>query len=71
MAQNTLPREAIRALTEAAGLSLTEEQFADLIEAYQAYAPVLNRLPRDPPFSAEPAHVFDPRRFMPDGGSNR
>ena len=71
MAQDTLSGEAIKATAEAAGLTLTDEQLADLVAAYRAYAPALARLPRNLPFSAEPAHVFDPRRFMPDEGSRR
>jgi hypothetical protein len=55
----------IRAMTRMAGHDLTEQQFVDLVAAYRLYEPVLARLPRDLPPSAEPAHIFDPRSFMP------
>ena len=57
--------EDIRAMTRIAGHELNEEQFQDLVAAYRLYEPVLARLPRDLPPSAEPAHIFDPRSFMP------
>lgn len=59
--------EDIRAMTRMAGHELTEQQFDDLVTAYRLYEPVLARLPRDLPPSAEPAHIFDPRTFMPEG----
>jgi hypothetical protein len=65
MSDFSLPTETIRAIAEAAGLKLTDEQFADLVAAYRLYEPVLARLPRDWPYAAEPAHVFDPRSCMP------
>jgi hypothetical protein len=69
MSDVTLPTETIRAIADAAGLKLTDEQFADLVTAYRLYEPVLARLPRDWPYSAEPAHVFDPRSCMPKPGT--
>ena len=68
MADNSLSREVIQAIAASAGLTLTDEQFEDLVASYRIYEPVLARLPRESPYSAEPAHVFDPRSFMPDGG---
>jgi hypothetical protein len=65
MAETTLPTETIKAIADAADLRLSDEQFADLVAAYRLYEPVLARLPRDWPFDAEPAHVFDPRTCMP------
>ena len=62
----SLPRDTIRALAEAAGLDLDDELFEDLVASYRAYAPILVRIPREVPLSAEPAHVFDPRQTMPD-----
>jgi hypothetical protein len=59
--------EDIRAMTRMAGHELTDQQFEDLVAGYRLYEPVLARLPRDLPPSAEPAHVFDPRSFMPEG----
>jgi hypothetical protein len=69
MSDFSLPTETIRTIAEAAGLKLTDEQFADLVAAYRLYEPVLARLPRDWPYAAEPAHVFDPRTCMPERGA--
>jgi hypothetical protein len=69
MSDVTLPTETIKAIAEAAGLKLTDEQFADLVAAHRLYEPVLARLPRDWPYAAEPAHVFDPRTCMTKPGA--
>jgi hypothetical protein len=69
MAGGTVSREDILTITRMAGLTLSDQQFEDLVAGYRLYEPVLARLPRDEPFSAEPAHVFDPRSHMPEGGS--
>ena len=69
MSDFSLPTETIRTIAEAAGLKLTDEQFADLVAAYRLYEPVLARLPRDWPYATEPAHVFDPRTCMPERGA--
>jgi hypothetical protein len=69
MSDVTLPIDTTKAIADAAGLRLTDEQFADLVAAYRLYEPVLARLPRDWPFAAEPAHVFDPRSCMPRRGA--
>ena len=71
MAADPVSREDILTITKMAGLKLSDQQFEDLVAGYRLYEPVLARLPRDPPFSAEPAHVFDPRSFMPEGGSKK
>lgn len=71
MSDTALPIETIRAIAESAGLKLTNEQFADLVAAYRLYEPVLARLPRNWPYAAEPAHVFDPRSCMPDAESSK
>ena len=59
--------EDIRTIIRLAGLDLTDQQFEDLVAAQRLYEPVLARLPRDLPFSVDPAHLFDPRSFMPEG----
>jgi len=69
MPDATLSTESIRAIADAAGLRLSDAEFADLVAAYRLYEPLLARLPRDWPYSAEPAHVFDPRTCMPKPGS--
>jgi hypothetical protein len=66
MAKDPISREEIRTVTRMAGLTLCDQQFDDLVAAYRIYQPILERLPRDLPFSAEPAHIFDPRSFMPE-----
>lgn len=71
MSDDTLSTETIKAIAEAAGLRLSKEQFADLVASYRLYEPVLARLPRDWPFAAEPAHVFDPRTCMPGRGARK
>jgi hypothetical protein len=72
MASHPVSREDILTITKMAGLKLSDQQqFEDLVAGYRLYEPVLARLPRDLPFSAEPAHVFDPRSFMPEGGSKK
>jgi hypothetical protein len=64
-------REDIRTITRLAGLNLSEQQFEDLVAGYRLYEPVLARLPRDLPYSVDPAHLFDPRSFMPAGGTRK
>lgn len=66
MPPEPLSRETIRSITLAAGLNLNDEMFDDLVESYRVYEPILAKLPRDATYSAEPAHVFDPRSFMPN-----
>ena len=66
-----MSREDIRTITRLAGLDLTDQQFEDLVAAYRLYEPVLARLPRDLPYSVDPAHLFDPRSFMPEGGTRK
>jgi hypothetical protein len=67
MSPEPLSIETIRSITRAAGLDLTESMFDDLVESYRVYEPILAELPREFPYSAEPAHTFDPRSFMPKG----
>jgi hypothetical protein len=64
-------REDIRTITRLAGLNLSDQQFEDLVAGYRLYEPVLARLPRDLPYSVDPAHLFDPRAFMPEGGTRK
>ncbi len=65
MAQEGASLEDIRAMVRIAGHELTDQQLEDLVAGYRLYEPVLARLPRDLPLSAEPAHIFDPQSFMP------
>jgi hypothetical protein len=64
-------REDIRTITRLAGFNLSDQQFEDLVAAYRLYEPVLARLRRDLPYSVDPAHLFDPRSFMPEEGARK
>jgi len=61
-------REEIAVLAKHAGLNLTPELFEELVEAYSHVEPTLMRLRRGRDRADEPAHVFDPRKFMPVEG---
>ncbi|TDF67161.1 hypothetical protein [Cupriavidus sp. L7L] len=65
MTHALLTRDEIAVLAKAAGLPLDPGCFDELVEAYQAIEPALARLRRDRPRADEPAHVYDPRNFMP------
>lgn len=58
-------REEIAVLARQAGLDLPPDIFEELVEAYGNIEPMLMRLRRGRDRADEPAHVFDPRTFMP------
>lgn len=58
-------REEIAGMARMAGLNLPPEYFDELVEAYANLEPMLKRLRRGRDRADEPAHVFDPRKFMP------
>lgn len=58
-------REEIAVLARNAGLDLPPDLFDDLVDAYRHVEPMLMRLRRGRDRADEPAHVFDPRSFMP------
>ncbi|WP_043879349.1 hypothetical protein [Azorhizobium caulinodans] len=58
-------REEIAVLARQAGLDLPPDIFEELVEAYGNIEPMLMRLRRGRDRADEPAHVFDPRKFMP------
>lgn len=58
-------REEIAVLAHQAGLDLPPDIFEELVEAYGNIEPMLMRLRRGRDRADEPAHVFDPRKFMP------
>jgi hypothetical protein len=62
-----LTRDEIAAVARSAGLSLRPEHFEDLVQAYGHLHAMLQRLPREHAYGAEPAHVFDPRKLSPKG----
>ncbi|GGF55176.1 hypothetical protein GCM10007301_13470 [Azorhizobium oxalatiphilum] len=59
-------REEIAVLARNAGLDLPPEIFEELVQAYGNIEPMLMRLRRSRDRADEPAHVFDPRKFMPE-----
>lgn len=58
-------REEIAVLAKNAGLDLPPDLFDELVVAYGTIEPMLMRLRRGRDRADEPAHVFDPRKFMP------
>ncbi|MEN5081628.1 hypothetical protein ABE438_04000 [Bosea sp. TWI1241] len=58
-------REEIAVLARNAGLDLPADLFDELVAAYAGIEPMLMRLRRGRDRADEPAHVFDPRKFMP------
>lgn len=58
-------REQIVAAVELAGLSLTPALLDELVISYRQIEPSLLRLRQSRERFDEPAHVFDPRKFMP------
>lgn len=58
-------REDITVLARNAGLELPPDLFEELVQAYANIEPMLMRLRRGRDRADEPAHVFDPRKFMP------
>ncbi|WP_432289526.1 hypothetical protein SLT36_30915 (plasmid) [Aminobacter sp. BA135] len=58
--------EEIAALAKHAGLDLSASQLEELVTTFGAVIePMLQRLRRNRCRFDEPAHVFDPRKFMP------
>jgi hypothetical protein len=62
-------REEIAVLARNAGLDLPPDLFEELVVAYGNVEPMLMRLRRGRDRADEPAHVFDPRKFMPASGA--
>ena len=58
-------REEIAAMARMAGLDLPPQYFDELVAAYANLEPMLKRIRRGRDRADEPAHVFDPRKFMP------
>ncbi len=59
-------RDEILMMARFAGLDLPAEFEDDLFAAHARVQEMLERLPRDRDRGDEPAHVFDPARFMPE-----
>lgn len=58
-------REDIAVLARNAGLNLSDEYFEELVQAYGVVEPMLRRIRNSRDRADEPAHTFDPRKFMP------
>ena len=65
MKKEPATREEIAVLAKTAGLGLPAEYFDELVEAYLNIEPMLLRVRRGRDRADEPAHAYDPRKFMP------
>ncbi|MGJ5180313.1 hypothetical protein ACQR16_22320 [Bradyrhizobium oligotrophicum] len=65
MTDKPASRDDIAVMARLAGLDLPAEFFEELVEGYATLEPMLWRLRRGRDRADEPAHVFDPRKFMP------
>jgi hypothetical protein len=67
MKRSPATREEIAAMARIAGLDLAPAYFDELIEAYRTIEPMLLRIRTGRERADEPAHTYDPRKFMPRG----
>lgn len=67
MKKEPATREEIAVLAKTAGLDLPAEYFDELVAAYLNIEPMLLRVRRGRDRADEPAHAYDPRKFMPRG----
>jgi hypothetical protein len=67
MSRTPATSDEIAAMAKVAGLSLAPQYFDELVEAYRNIEPMLWRIHRGRDRADEPAHTFDPRKFMPRG----
>jgi hypothetical protein len=64
---HTPSRDEVILLARQAGLDLPPEYLAELIEAYGNVRRMIDRIPTGRSRGDEPAHVFVPAKFIPDG----
>lgn len=57
--------EEIAVIAKVAGLELEPKYSNELVEAYRNIEPMLWRIRQGRNRSDEPAHTFDPRKFLP------
>ena len=69
MTNKPASRDEIAAMARVAGLDLPPAIFDELVDGYATLEPMLWRLRRGRDRADEPAHVFDPRKFMPKAGA--
>ena len=67
MTDKPATREEIAVMARLAGLSLAPQYFDELVDAYHNVEPMLARVRRSRARAVEPAHAYDPRKFMPKG----
>lgn len=65
MERKPATKEDIAAMARAAGLDLSPKYFDELVAAYNNIEPMLWRIRTGRDRADEPAHTFDPRKFMP------
>jgi hypothetical protein len=63
----TPTREQVALLARLAGLALPEAYFDQLVAAYGNVRELIDALPHNRPRGDEPAHVFVPEKFLPEG----
>jgi hypothetical protein len=59
--------EMVAVLAERAGLDLPEAIFQELLAAYGNVRDMIDALPASHVRAAEPAHIFVPAHFRPEG----
>jgi hypothetical protein len=59
--------EQVSALAQQAGLDLPDAYFQELLSAYGNVRRMIDALPTNRPRGDEPAHVFVPTKFRPQG----
>ena len=64
MTPKSASRDEIVTMARVAGLELEPHYMDELVEAYRNIEPMLQRIRRDRARADEPAHTFDPRKFM-------
>jgi hypothetical protein len=63
----TPTQEMVAVLAERAGLALPDAYFQELLAAYTNVRRMIDDLPTSRPRGDEPAHVFVPTHFRPEG----
>jgi hypothetical protein len=59
--------EMVALLAKQAGLDLPEAYFEELLGAYTNVRRMIDAIPVNRPRGDEPAHIFVPTRFRPEG----
>lgn len=65
MNRSPATREEILTMARIAGLELAPKYQDELVEAYRNIEPMLLRIRQGRPRADEPAHAYDPRKFLP------